>query len=339
MQKLKNNSMFIFLGLACLLILGFKDTGIFVKQYTAKDGTVFKDSEIVTVVRERNTEYDVLSNSQLVAVKKDALIVTEKTGFTYTVKTITGLRGTPGEEPYAYLLPGEKVEYIEAHGINCMFKDKQGRVAYINLKDLENIPEENKTIALSAVERVLDNGKEKLQLSVGKAVSVVNYDGKNFILADEKNNRFTVEKAAVKILTEEEESTSRSMIMRDDIASLIKYAMTHLGKPYSYGSSGPNSFDCSGLVYHCYKNILGITLPRSSSAMASSGTAVNKNGLEVGDLLFFNTLGKGVSHVGLYIGNGQMIHASSGQNMRVIISDVFSGYYASRFVCAKRVIR
>ena len=102
---------------------------------------------------------------------------------------------------------------------------------------------------------------------------------------------------------------------------VIAYAKTLLGKPYVWGAQGPNSFDCSGFTYYVFKNKAGIVLPRTSSAQSKYGTYVSKSNLKAGDLVFFDTNGANdgnVSHVGMYIGNGQMIHASYGQKKIVI---------------------
>ena len=119
--------------------------------------------------------------------------------------------------------------------------------------------------------------------------------------------------------------------------SLLNLAYSKQGCPYSWGLAGPNSFDCSGFAYYTYKNAVGITLPRTSSQQAKVGTTVNKSDLKPGDLVFFNTSGRGISHVGIYVGNGNMIHApSSGKTVRV--ESINSSYYKSRYVTAKRIL-
>jgi cell wall-associated NlpC family hydrolase len=89
--------------------------------------------------------------------------------------------------------------------------------------------------------------------------------------------------------------------------SAMANAMSKIGAPYKWGATGPNAFDCSGLVSWAFKNA-GITLPRTSRAMASVGKPVAKSDLRPGDLVFFY---KPVSHVGIYIGDGKIVHASS----------------------------
>lgn len=87
----------------------------------------------------------------------------------------------------------------------------------------------------------------------------------------------------------------------------LAYAKTKLGSPYVYGATGPYSFDCSGLMYWCFRQA-GVTLPRTSSSQASVGSYVARSDLLPGDLVFF-TSGYGIDHVGIYAGNGMMIHA------------------------------
>ena len=121
---------------------------------------------------------------------------------------------------------------------------------------------------------------------------------------------------------------------------VIAYAKTLLGKPYVWGAQGPNSFDCSGFTYYVFKNKAGIVLPRTSSAQSKYGTYVSKSNLKAGDLVFFDTNGANdgnVSHVGMYIGNGQMIHATYGQK-KIVIANFNDSYYQKAYVNARRVL-
>lgn len=87
--------------------------------------------------------------------------------------------------------------------------------------------------------------------------------------------------------------------------NVVSVAMAQLGKPYRYGASGPDAFDCSGLTMYCYAQV-GIGLPHSSSAQYGCGSHVSRDNLQPGDLVFFYNP---IHHVGLYIGGGNMIHA------------------------------
>ena len=121
------------------------------------------------------------------------------------------------------------------------------------------------------------------------------------------------------------------------IEKVISVAKAQIGKPYEYGSMGPNSFDCSGLTYYAFKNGADITLPRNSSAQANVGKYVSKDDLQPGDLVFFNTSGSGISHVGIYLGNDEMVHApSSGKTIQIV--KITQSYWASRYVTARRII-
>lgn len=91
----------------------------------------------------------------------------------------------------------------------------------------------------------------------------------------------------------------------DRVAAALSYAYAKLGSPYVWGAAGPDAFDCSGLVQAAYRSA-GISLPRTTYAQIDAGRRVSRSELQPGDLVFFYS---GVSHVGIYVGNGQMIHA------------------------------
>ncbi|MFN3310368.1 MAG: C40 family peptidase [Thermomonas sp.] len=120
------------------------------------------------------------------------------------------------------------------------------------------------------------------------------------------------------------------------IKSVLQRAFTLLGTPYRYGGSSPEGgFDCSGLVSYVFRTI-GIDLPRVSRAMASEGTRiVSRDALAEGDLVFFGRRGR-IDHVGIYIGNGQFLHAPrTGRD--VTVSSLTSGYWARKYVEARRL--
>lgn len=110
-----------------------------------------------------------------------------------------------------------------------------------------------------------------------------------------------------------------------------------MGKPYKWGAIGPNSYDCSGLVYTLYGK-LGISLPRVSRDQAKAGAYVSKDSLQYGDLVFFAADGKTVNHVGIYVGSGKFVHAPSTGDV-VKTSTLTSGYFNRTYYTARRVIR
>lgn len=136
------------------------------------------------------------------------------------------------------------------------------------------------------------------------------------------------------------DATSSNITPSKNENSLISAARSFLGSKYVWGSADPSKgFDCSGLVYHIYKTIAGIDLNRSSYEQVNNGVSVSKDSLKPGDLLFFNTFGGNrISHVGMYVGNGKMIHASNPKT-GVIESDINSSYYTKTFVAARRILK
>jgi cell wall-associated NlpC family hydrolase len=107
----------------------------------------------------------------------------------------------------------------------------------------------------------------------------------------------------------------------------VDTALAQVGDPYVWGASGPDAFDCSGLTQYAY-SAAGVSLPHSSSSQSRMGTPVSRDQLQPGDLVFFYSP---VSHVGMYIGNGQMVHAStSGQPVKVASLDSMGGYNSAR---------
>jgi len=127
-------------------------------------------------------------------------------------------------------------------------------------------------------------------------------------------------------------------ISSDVQEEVVAKALRFLGTPYVWGGNGPHSFDCSGFVIYVLRSF-GVSLPRRSRDMASSGVHVNRSDVQPGDLLFFATMGgRTVSHVGIYIGGGQLIHSSSSRTGGVIISNFYSDYFIRTFVTARRVL-
>jgi cell wall-associated NlpC family hydrolase len=108
-----------------------------------------------------------------------------------------------------------------------------------------------------------------------------------------------------------------------------------IGVAYKTGGTSTAGFDCSGFTTYVFKKV-GLSLPRTSKAQYNVGTPVAKSKLRSGDLVFFNTLGNGVSHVGIYVGNGKFAQSSSSYG--VTITSLSQSYWANRYVGAKRVM-
>ena len=117
---------------------------------------------------------------------------------------------------------------------------------------------------------------------------------------------------------------------------IVTHARQYLGTPYLWGGDGPKGFDCSGFVRYVFAQN-GISLPRTTTEQVKVGTYLSKDRLRPGDLVFLqNTYRTGVSHVGIYIGDGKMIHASSSKG--VTVSDLSSGYYIRHYHSARTIL-
>jgi len=108
-----------------------------------------------------------------------------------------------------------------------------------------------------------------------------------------------------------------------------------LGSPYKWSGTTTKGFDCSGYTSWVFKKF-GIDLPHTSKGQATIGDSVDKDQLRPGDLVFFNTDGKGISHVGVYVGDGKFYHSATDKG--VIITKMSDSYYTKRYVTARRVL-
>ncbi|WP_026841493.1 C40 family peptidase [Citrifermentans bremense] len=123
----------------------------------------------------------------------------------------------------------------------------------------------------------------------------------------------------------------------DNLKELKKSAYGFLGTRYRFGGSSRSGIDCSSFVQHVFRD-LEVSLPRTAREQFEVGNAVAPGDLQKGDLIFFATYASYPSHVGIYLGNNKMIHASS-RDRRVVISSLNTSYYRSRFLGAKRIAK
>lgn len=123
----------------------------------------------------------------------------------------------------------------------------------------------------------------------------------------------------------------------DNTSTLVSTAMSFVGVKYRRGGANANTgFDCSGFVLAIYKKTAGLVLPRRATDQAASTEVIDKRDLKPGDLVFFNTMRRAFSHVGLYLGEGKFIHSPrTGEHVRV--DDMQSTYWKHRFNGARRV--
>ncbi|WEN42545.1 Murein DD-endopeptidase MepH [Thauera sp. GDN1] len=119
---------------------------------------------------------------------------------------------------------------------------------------------------------------------------------------------------------------------------LVDEALSYLGIRYRFGGTSPaTGLDCSGLVLNVFRNAVGLNLPRTAGEMAKLGDRIGRQELKPGDLVFFNTMRRAFSHVGIYLGDGKFVHApSSGGKVRV--ENISNRYWAQRFNGARRLL-
>lgn len=124
----------------------------------------------------------------------------------------------------------------------------------------------------------------------------------------------------------------------DAAQQLVDEALSYLGIRYRFGGTSPaTGLDCSGLVLNVFRNAVGLDLPRTAREMAKLGDQVGRQDLKPGDLVFFNTMRRTFSHVGIYLGEGKFVHApSSGGKVR--IESISTRYWAQRFNGARRLL-
>ncbi|MEJ7931983.1 C40 family peptidase [Ramlibacter sp. AN1015] len=129
----------------------------------------------------------------------------------------------------------------------------------------------------------------------------------------------------------------RAGTVRDRASELVVNAMGFLGVPYRRGgSSADTGFDCSGFVRAIYEQSVGLVLPRRANEQAAATQVIDKQDLEPGDLVFFNTMRRAFSHVGIYVGDGKFIH-SPRAGAQVRVENMGGSYWSKRFDGARRV--
>jgi cell wall-associated NlpC family hydrolase len=140
-------------------------------------------------------------------------------------------------------------------------------------------------------------------------------------------------------------STYRALMGRDipvsrdssttAVRRVIQTAMKYVGVPYVFGGSTPDGFDCSGFIRYVFGKS-GVSMPRMADAQFELGQAVSKQRLQPGDLVFFTTYAPGASHVGIYLGEGKFINASSSRG--VVVDRMDNSYWGPRYIGARRVL-
>ncbi len=141
-------------------------------------------------------------------------------------------------------------------------------------------------------------------------------------------------------VTSKKGNVSRGESEKDTRTKIVEYAKKFLGVKYVYGGSSAKGFDCSGFTSFVFKQF-GISIERTAASQGSNGVKIDRSDLRAGDLVFFDTNGgkNAINHVGIYIGGGKFIHASSGSAYSVTISELTEGFYDERYMRSRSYIK
>ncbi len=219
--------------------------------------------------------------------------------------------------------------WVFAPYVNVTLQDKKGKVL---LND--EVVEVNRGNITSRENLVTseENTEEAPVIKIEGDVKILDFKEGEYYIKDQKDVYAWVDAQGVEITQTLVENAQNNN-------EIVQISKEHLGKPYKWGANGPNSFDCSGLTRYVYSQV-GIQLPRVSRDQAKVGQAVSRSDLIAGDLIFFDTSGSMnnvITHVGIYIGNNEFIHASSSRSGKSVIISTLNSFYSSRFVSARRV--
>lgn len=361
MEKINWKASMGIAALCVVSVLGLKDTGIFVTNHTTTlasgKSLSFQAEEKANILQKKENGYLVQKGEAKVTVPFEKLIVVEGGSKTYIVRQNVALK--QGGKTLRNLFLGEKVTLVELQGQQAIVKTSDGLQGAVSLSNLEGVDGQTTTKGYAKKDLHLSANGATLNVKKGQALSIVSFTGGKYIVVNGEGAPFAVGQDAVS-LTKEPAEAPRAEAVPTPVqeqkatpvatpiphneapatgksARVLESAFSKMGSPYVWGSTGDSGFDCSGFVYAIYKNELGVNIPRSSAEQSNYGRQVERDSLKAGDLVFFNTTGAGVSHVGIYIGGGKFIHASSGSG-KVIQSSLSEKYYAERYMNATRVI-
>ncbi len=333
-------------------------------QTTVRNGSGFDQSKIaslpigtaISILSVENDWYQISEEKlqlsgwvfkDLIAIQQDSELEVMKKARVNA--SLLNVRSAPSTEAHriTQLSNGQEVKVISTSGDWIQIQLNDGQNGWVHSEFVIMIPNFPRGAINKNEAKVYDKMNSTLveisNFQQGQMVYIKDYDEDYFDILTEEGFAGWVKRTDVSLIINGENPVTRGTI-RANASEFVSVTKKYLGKPYRYATTGPNSFDCSGYVYYILHKYYGdqlkennINLPRSSRAMASVGTPVSRDNLEVGDLVFFNNTSGSINHVGLYLGNNQFIHASSGSSMSVIISPLNTGTYNNRYNTARRL--
>lgn len=239
-------------------------------------------------------------------------------------KTLAGTSNSISLTAYDAAKEDSIIKAADAENLERFIPEKEPSVKVEKVKEAT----ETKVVKQTASKNV--TVKTKTTTTVAKAAASVKKSNSSTSTASKK--------------TASSKKTTRTLASRgkapevpfEKADAIIDYAKQFMGIKYVFGGDTPSGFDCSGFTMYVFKKI-NVDLPHSASAQADMGITVSKSELMPGDLVFFETYKKGISHVGIYIGGGQFIEASSSRG--IAVTSLSSSYYAPRYRGAVRIIK
>lgn len=352
-MKLKMKMWLLGIVFGCFLlpVIAHADAGIVLNTHVIKNEKgdvikVFSTDEKVHIQGKEGSDYIVDVNGLAYKIPNTVVLKTRKElEISFTVKEDSvGLYVNPSifESSILRLKKGKVVHRLieEENSMGDWIRvvTDDNVEGWVHQKYLQvNMVEEPVSTTAYIKSAITINGQK---LNVADEVEVFDaYDGKFAILYNEKKYEIsrsfiTFQKPVVEIKETPTNTSSKEVDERtSQVKELLKYAYQELGKPYVWGAEGPRAYDCSGYTQSML-NKVGITLPRTAAEQSKEGVRVAKSSLEPGDLLFFTTYAPGASHVGIYVGDGKMIHAGGN---RVQVSSIEKDYWVDRYLFAKRM--
>ena len=247
---------------------------------------------------------------------------------------------TPKTEEPAQPVAVEKTMYVNSNVIN---------VRSAETKDSDSIDQLKKGAQVTVVSENNGWSKVKVNGKEGYILSTLLTDRKPEVITSrnteeprKQNNTATetkkTETKAAPAATKKETTKAEAPASTGSAtgSAIVAKAKTYIGCRYVYGGTSPSGFDCSGFAQYIYKQF-GISLNRTAAAQYSNGTSVSRGNLQPGDLVMFGS-GSSINHVGIYAGNGQIVHAANKQR-GVTMDPINSGYYNTHFIGARRIVK
>ncbi|WP_041721025.1 C40 family peptidase [Alkaliphilus metalliredigens] len=287
-------------------------------------------------------------------IYKDILIKNEETTNTFKKGTITAnilnVRSIPSTDGsiVTKLSNGSDVTILDTKDQWYQIQLANGTKGFVHSDFVTSIPSYPKAKVLkdysSLREKPNSNSPLVMGLNTADVIYIKGYDNGWYHVVTKDFIEGFIKSEVVTLHIDMTNPVSRSGSRTATLTGIKSVTEKYLGKPYQYGASGPNAFDCSGFTSYIlstyYKDYLRqkqINLPRSSRDQANVGTRINRNQLQTGDLVFFNNGTSRIQHVGIYIGDNQFIHSASGRNSGIIISSLSESYYDRGYHTATRL--